>query len=633
MVNEFTVNHTSDHATGHNFIPSVGGNTPDALQDNLPNGVSSTLDNFTFIPTTPDYSASSESTVGPTSRNQLNQWNVIDKFSVHEGKHTLKFGVDFLGRKSISVAARNTYFVQVFGGISPPYSGTDLDTGVVSYVQAEENVSHPVISLSNSSFFVNDDWKATSSLTINAGVRWEFNPPPTVGPLGAIVVVGDNLNPATIADSLSTAPLYKTIYTNFAPRFGFAWSPSLRSGLVIRGGAGIYFDTGQAATTAGTSAGQGYPYTYIDSYNEIPYSSLDWASLGTQLTGATSPLYLVDPHLASPRTYEWSLTLDKTFGKYTKLTTSYVGNDGEKLVGFNEYANIADSTGQYPVNTTYVYGYGVLYIATNQSHSNYQAFQAQLESKMGERFSAMASYTWGHAEDNGSNDFSSVAALALNPMANSGNDIRQIFATAIHYAPRGFREGRFFRAVTSDWGLDTIARLQTALPITVTYNGNITNPNSVTTNADVITGVPTVLHEHVGNGTVVPGNKLLNYAAFSAPPTLGGVQLRNGDSPTNAYRLFGLKQWDLAASRTWRLWRELNVNFRVDAFNILNTSNFEVAGSQPWNAYDTATFGRALATYATYNGSSPGQDASGQQLSVFQNGGPRELQLALKLKF
>lgn len=177
--------------------------------------------------------------------------------------------------------------------------------------------------------------------------------------------------------------------------------------------------------------------------------------------------------------------------------------------------------------------------------------------------------------------------------------------------------------------------MQSASPITATYtNTTDDNVNQYLSNADLVSGQPAILNEHVGSsGKLIPGGKLLNWAAFTSPPVdSNGDQLRNGDSPTNGYRLFGLREWDLAASRSWELWRGLNLNFRVDAFNLLNTANFANVLST-WATTNPTTFGQSLATYASaFGGTASGFGTAGSQLNVFQNGGPRELQL-MKLKF
>lgn len=542
--------------------------------------------------------------------------------------------MDVLTRQSTLRPAPNQYNVNVDLESRPPY--THLDTGGIDELDYNHNNANPIISLSNTSLFVNDDWKVRHSLTLNAGLRWEYDPPPSVGPLGTLALQGTSLAPATLQAAISNAPLYNVRHDNFAPRFGFAWSPTRghESPTVVRGGLGIYFDTGQAATAAGVTAAS-YPYESTATYlSPLTYSSINWTGLAA--VAPTLPLTsvrLIDPNIILPRTYEWSLTVEQEFGSNTKLSTSYVGNDGERLAGSNNYSNTKNAAGQYPINTTLVKPNGTLSILTNQTHSNYHALQLQLTSRIGERFSALASYTWAHAEDNGSTDFSAVGATAVNLIADSAYDIRHIFSAAIHYAPTGFMGNRVMRAVTGGWGLDTIGRLQTASPFTVTVSNP--NPTAFLSNADVVAAQPAYLYEHVDSfGKVVPGNKLLNHAAFTTPPRDStGNPLRNGNSPVNGYRLFGLTQWDVAASRSWKIWEQLALDFRVDAFNILNTANF-AAPSSSWSTSNTSTFGRASNTYAGSFGAKPSQfGETGAQLSVFQNGGPREVQLSMKLKF
>jgi hypothetical protein len=636
-VDELTINRTETNTHFITFVSSTGGNNPDAIQNNLPTGVSASTDYFGFGLYSPNYGAFATANVGPEAANSLHQWNIVDKLSWQVAKHNIQVGADVLTRQTMIHMESNVYLLNVGVGTAPPYS--DLDNGIIDSMTYEHANADPNVSLANTSLFVNDDWKANRALTVNVGLRWEYNPPASVGPLGTLGIQGSSLSPATIQASVSNRPLYQTRYNNFAPRFGFAWSPvnEQSSSTVVRGGVGIYFDTGQAATAAGVQSGN-YPYLYTENFTSpLAYGSVNWTGLAataSQKPLPVSSLYIINPYLSSPRTYEWSLTVEQQFGRDTKLSMNYVGNDGEKLVGEQQYYNALDSAGQYPVNTSLVSPDGSLYIVTNQSHSNYQALQVQLSSKMGQKLTALATYTWSHAEDNGSTDFSSIGATALNPLANSANDIRHIFAAAIHYAPRGALNNKIMRDLADGWAIDTIARLQTASPFTVTVYDP--NPTGFSANADVVPGMPVLLHEHINSydGKVVPGNKAINWAAFSSPPVDSNYNLlAQGDSPTNGYRLFGLKQWDLAINRSWRLWKSLSLNFRADAFNVVNTPNFADPDYQ-WSSGDASTFGIAQETYANAYGSlGTGGGQTGAQLNVFQNGGPREIQLSMKLKF
>ncbi|MEI9979908.1 MAG: carboxypeptidase regulatory-like domain-containing protein [Edaphobacter sp.] len=632
LANDFSINRTSNNADYLVYVGSTGGNDPAAIKNNLPTGVNPSIYAWGVVV---GNKAGGGAGSGPQANNILAQWNVIDTLSWQLKRHTLKFGGDFLSKMTKINQPHVSSSVYLAYGQPSPFP--NFQNGIVDDFNYVVVNAQPVISAKNLSLFANDGWRVSPSLVFNIGLRWEYNPPPSVGPLGVLSLQGANLDPATVTASVSKQPLYKTVYDNFAPRLGFAWTVPLQSKFttVLRGGAGIYFDTGQA-TTGAQAATSTYPYqTTAPITTNVAFQSINWAGL-TGLTPSTLPqsaVYLVDSNLASPRTYEWSLTLEQALGSGAKLSTSYVGNDGEKLIGLTSYYNKANSQGTYPVNTGVVSKNGYLYLSRNQAHSNYQALQMQFTGRMANRFDALFSYTWAHAEDNGSTEFSSVGGLAANPIANSANDIRHAFSGAIHYTPGGIKGPRIVRALTSGWQFDTIARLQTSPPFSVTISN--TNPNSFLANADVVSGQPIVLHQKYNSfGVAVPGGRLINYNAFISPPkdSTGNI-LRQGNSPTNGYRLFALKQWDLAASHSWQIYERVNLYFRVDAFNILNIVNF----AEPytgWSPTGASIFGVATSTYASANGSTPSDlGQSGTQLSVFQNGGNRSLQLALKIKF
>jgi hypothetical protein len=636
LVNDFTINRTSNGANNLYIIGSTGGNDPNALRNNLPTGVIPSTYQFSFYM---NPNSTTSAAVGPNQVNTLTQWNTIDSLTRQLGKHTLKFGADLL-TKTITLDAPSTAasFALLTGQSN---STTNFQNGIVDWLFYFTDVADPVISLKNLSLFVNDSWHFSPSVVLNAGLRWEFNPAASIGPLGVLALQGSDLNPATINASISDHPLYKNVYDNFAPRFGFAWTipGNVKYTTVLRGGAGTYFDTGQASTAA-MAATSSYPYVNIGPFLlNLPYQSINWSGLANNTTPEeTLPLSsanFVDPNLLSPRTYEWSLTIEQSFGTSARVSASYIGNDGEKLVGQTEYFNAKNSQGSYPVNTSLISPNGYLTIAMNATHSNYQALQVQFTGRMARQLDSLFSYTWEHAEDNGSTDFTSTGYAVNNRIANSGIDIPQQFSGAIHYSPTGFTGDWIGRAFTRGWIFDTICRLQSSPPYTVTVYVPNPNVNAFRGNADVVPGQPVVLHEKYDNfGKIVPGGRLFNYAAFASPPTdPSGNLLRQGDSPTNAYRLFGLTQWDIAATHTWRIVESVNLDFRVDAFNILNLVNFGPPETG-WSQYSASTFGRASSTYAENFGSQPYQlGQSGTQLAVFQNGGARSLQLSMKVKF
>ena len=101
-------------------------------------------------------------------------------------------------------------------------------------------------------------------------------------------------------------------YRNFAPRLGFAYGirDNPRFGTVLRGGGGVFFDTGEAAAAAQAAQGT-YPYESAAYLVNLSYSSINIGQLqGTAIGLPQYQVYLTDPNLRAPRTYNWSLTIE-----------------------------------------------------------------------------------------------------------------------------------------------------------------------------------------------------------------------------------------------------------------------------------------------------------------------------------
>lgn len=627
LVNELTINSSQNHDTYGQFLASYGGNNPSTFTNAVAGISNLTTNYFEFAATI----WGAYPVVGPSQRNSISQWNAVDSLSWTFGRHSLKFGGDYLWRNPI-LHGYNLELIPVVRTFS------NLESGTLSSLSYAQYYSNPDIKVTEFSLFANDTWRLTKALTLNYGIRWELNPSPSAAGPGLFAIQGNVANPSSITQAPAGTSLFQTVYTNFAPRFGFAYSlrDNPKFGTVIRGGVGIFFDTGTAATAA-QAAGEGYPYKGTGSLSNVSFSSVNWGGLISSTPSLPQgTLYITDPNIQAPRTYEWSLTLEQGFGPGTTLSLSYVGNDGQKLVStVADYDSYGGPT--YFTNPLINATYGEFAIVTNGAESNYQSLQAQLRSHLTQRLDAIASWTWSHDINDGDSDFSGPYSVATySGRSDSANDIRHIFSTAIHYSPQGFHGNRLLKAVTGGWSLDTIALLQTASPFSVKANVPTTVTIAYNNLANVVPGVPTILHCHTctfvnpfTNQSVtetIPGGKMLNPAAFAIPTCAC-----NGNSPMNGYRLYGLAQWDLAGGRSWNLWDKASFEFRAEAFNILNTANFANVENL-FASNQISSFGRALNTYAGYYGGAGGS-SSGALNAVFSNGGARSIQLSAKIKF
>jgi hypothetical protein len=233
----------------------------------------------------------------------------------------------------------------------------------------------------------------------------------------------------------------------------------------------------------------------------------------------------------------------------------------------------------------------------------------------------LVSYTWSHSLDNLSQDnpYSNLLySVTLDPRAwgSSDFDVRHSLNGSIIAAlpsPHGGVVGLLFR----NWTANGIFFARSALPTDLVLQYSLYRPN-------VVPGLPLYLY-----GPQFPGGKSFNSAAFSIPPNG-----QNGDLGRNVLRGLGAWQIDFSLHRDFRLSERVSLQLRAEAFNIFNHPNF--ANPSDGYAFGRLTFapgpGFGVSNETLANGLGPG-NVLGQLSSVFQIGGPRSMQFALRLRF
>jgi hypothetical protein len=277
-----------------------------------------------------------------------------------------------------------------------------------------------------------------------------------------------------------------------------------------------------------------------------------------------------------------------------------VGNNGKKLL-FRASTSATTATFLYPN------------IVSNEASSSYQSLQIQDQGQLADGVELIASYTWAHAIDNSSDDSGGNFPVR----GNSTNDIRNAASVALNYSLPRARNGLLWRSVSSGWLFSTRFTAQSGYAFDANQ-GTYTLPSTAQAliRPNVVPGKPLYLH-NVANA---PGGWEINQAALSLVPLdpNTGAPLVLGDLGRNY--LHGPPFWVLSSAlqRTFHLRDALAMDFRVDAFNSFNHPTF---GDIDANLYD-ATFGQALNNVFI-----------GVPNSLYSTGGPRSLQLMLKLKF
>ena len=475
---------------------------------------------------------------------------------------------------------------------------TFLATGQVG-LTAETAIPSHLLSQAFS-LYGQDTWKVTSRLTMTYGIRWELSPPPS-GRAGTKLASWENVNsPNEIALAPSGTPLWKTTYSNFAPRLGIAYRLSQDGSFVIRAGGGIFYDlgVGSSAQLAGTFpniAAANFPAVSVPLNNVSQY--LPSISLQPPFPVVAG----IAPDLQLPRSYQWNIALEKAFGQSQAISVTYLGQAGRDLLRnealFQPNPNFSSA----------------FILTENDAWSNYDALQVQFRRTFSARLQALLNYSWSHSLDNASNDV--VAGLSNTVISNATDyassdfDIRQSFSAALSYAIPG-AAWKPIALLTRDWSVDTVIVARTGFP----FNANVfgTSPNAfVLTRPDLVTGQSLWV-----NNPSAGGGKSLNPAAFLVPTTV-----RQGTEGRNDIPGFGFTQVDASIARKFPFGERFNLQFRADAFNLFNHPNFT-------NPLAFPQFG---STFLMAN-QMLNQGLGGLN-PIFQQGGPRSLQLSLKLLF
>ncbi len=587
-----------------------------------------------------------------SSQSQASTLQFLDNVTWTHGSHTLKFGVDYryLTALYTNVFASSRLGQYTFnnsvtkGSIGNAFGAFLL--GVPDSMQISTVTNPDSNGYANSyAGFLQDDWKATSRLTINYGVRYEYHPmfndanhntanflPNYVsvqnGQLinGAVVIPNEArslVNPA-FAQSLAPMPILTASQagvpdslrysqkTDFAPRIGFALRVTKDGKTVIRGGYGHFIEAqlGNLLNAAwAVEASDLANFTNTVTNGKATYSfpypfPANLAQPGTQEFDLSSNLHYKDPFVQ-----QWNVTFERDLGFNTGLRLSYDGSHGRNL-------GLTDNPDQAPVNNV---GFAAaskyepypilnqIVEETNGGRSNYEAVTASLNKRMSKGLQFQVSYN--HAVNLANNGGYNPTAFAgsgggqttdyYNPNLDYGNVAftrRHRFQTTFLYeSPFSHTGNKYVNQIAGQWELAGVVLFQTGPFLTVVASGadpSGTNfPNiQGSGRADTVAGVSTV-------PTTQTISNWINASAFAIPANNIG---RFGDSSVGSVVGPGTQAVSLSLFRTFKL--KEKVSFRVGASgsNVLNHPNYGVPGL----TLGTAAFG-TISSLQTADGAAP----------------------------
>jgi hypothetical protein len=466
----------------------------------------------------------------------------------------------------------------------------------------------------NFSLYGQDTCKITPKLTLTYGLRWDMNPPPNGKNSANDPFTVEDLNdPSTLTLAPRGTPLYKTTYGNVAPRFGLAYQLSESSdwGSVLRGGIGVFYDLG-SGSLGGVSSFFPYSATRVFSPAQFPLSPQNATPPILTVNPPVLNLFVADPSLKLPRTYQWNIALEQALGSSQTLSVTYVGALGRDLLR----STVLNPAAVGNPNFNFVY------LTDNTATADYNALQLKFQRRLFKGLQVLASYSFSHSIDIASTD---AAFAELDPVGSvtspkvdrgdSDFDIRHSFTAAITYDLPVFGPRNVIRNVFGNWSLDSRVIIRSSPPVDIVGAQISAGVAVFMPRPDINPGLPLVLY-----GSQYPGGKAFNPAAFAPPPS--GQQ---GNLGRNVLRGFGAWQADVSLQRGFHLTEKLTLRFRAEFFNIFNHPNF----GSPNNTLTNPLFGQSTQTLA--NGLAGGNNAGFNPL--YQIGGPRSIQLALKLQF
>lgn len=589
-----------------------------------------------------------------------------DTLSFTAGNHRLRFGAEY---RASSV---NFYFNAFSRGqINFPSFSAFLQGGSIATTVSliGSGVFDRSFRVKDTNFWVQDDWKVSSRLTLNLGLRYDYYGLPTeqkgrlVNFLPDTAVLGTTASPAPPPNGLVQAAggrlagvpqgpktLVPTDKNNFAPRIGFAYQLSDKHGVVVRGGYGIYYD--RFSTRFANTQLFNFPYfalgvglpgfgqTFANPFVNIPLpSSFPIApTIPSPIAGIANPGVgvpiagvFVDPNLNTPLVHQFNAGVQWEVGHHYVLDVGYVGNRGRSLFQpvtlnqpvYNPTTNAFTARFPASVISANKNATGGIQQVQTSGRSKYDSLQISLSKRFSSGLQFLVAYTFGKSHDyysgTGVNELQNVSGDQVNPRSNYGrsdfNREQRFVLSSVYALPNHTFDNGFARALLNNWQVATIVVFQSGLPLTiVSENGAQTvqraNFNTAVTGSVYTTGSAS---SRV-NGYFNPAAFVSSCLSATCGAGVGTVSNPNfdrsapfGNTPRNFLTGPGQKNVDIFFIKIIPFTERVRGEFRTELFNAFNWVNY----SNPNNNVVGANFGKI------------------ERAST----GPRVIQLGFKLSF
>jgi hypothetical protein len=545
-----------------------------------------------------------------------------DTLNFTTGRHEFKVGGSYIWDKFASTGGASSNGLFTFTGSTSGNALGDFLLGKANSFTQNNGVRFRSHS-QDPSLFVADNWRVSRNLTLNLGLRWEYFPMYTGQNNTATFIQGQK------SQRFPTAPLglvfagdpgvpdgiFKTPFNNFAPRFGFAYDVLGNGKTSVRGSYGLFYAAFDQVVVSNNLVQQ--PYSLSITIAKTP-------SLVNPFAPGKSPFpYTVDPQNAVftsgatlfglqpnarniPSVQEFSLGIQQQLGSKWSAEVSYIGNVGRHFNiahdanspifvpgGLTTTAGLNARRPYQPTPTTFTYGQ----ISQNvfSANTSYNSLQTTLRRRFDRRFSVLASYVWSRAIAQGAvvNAYDLSSSRGLSPL-----DVRHNFVVSYLYSlPDVHFLGEFGRQAFGGWQINGVTTLRSGSPFNVTLGSDQNLDGSNNDRPDTLSN-PVLSGQNRSEKIA----KYFNTAAFGKP----AASVPYGNTQFNSLIGPRFVNTDLSIFKSFTAYRESQLQFRAEVFNLFNNVNL----NNPNSVMTSPIFG-------TIGGASA----------------PRIVQLALRLSF
>jgi hypothetical protein len=557
------------------------------------------------------------STLGPQALDPFrllqNKYTAYDDVYWTKRGHSIKLGMTFMRMQTLQFSAFRGGGQYTFTSLmaflqNKPFSWAGaLPNAGVSYTWYRENQIMP---------YINDDWKVTSKLTLNLGLRYSFesNPVNSSNNLFTVTDVYTSTGYSQVRNVYRTSPNAK----NWDPRFGFAYDPFSDHKTSLRGGFGIFRNVVQPRVyTSGPGTHQ--PFISVTQLNPIfPVPNLTGVNLPKPSDNQSYDYNMSQ----APYLMEWNLNIQRELPGAVILTAGYVGSRGVHLLGYIDQ-NPPINTGTNgklvlgTVNPTALTAIGnarlnpnfaQLVQGTSAAESWYHSLQINAAHRFSRSFQLQGVYTWSHSMDttSGTSGLETGGGTISNPYSwafdrgNSAFDIRHaVRINGVYVLP--FKGN----AVVKGWQISGVMSKTTGAPLNVIDGFD---------RVGIVTGNPRPNLNPAFTGNMIQGSptQWINPAAFALEPV--GTY---GNFGRDVLRNPGLFDTDFAFMKETKIPKiseQFGIQFRAEFFNIFNHTNFT-----------------GLSNVAAFTGTGAPNPTSAAFLSTATTS--RQIQFGLKINF